>query len=109
MSRQLGLMAEENGRRRAYLPPPAGRPVPFLLIGGRLVCPWRRARELIAWQAAALEAVRVMLAEAAAVAPLPALAWVSVADGVTPVPGTPSDAWLQARIANGMPVPARAW
>jgi hypothetical protein len=104
MSRQLGLMAEENGRRRADLPPSR---IVFLLVDGRLVCPWRRRPrgELLAWQATAIEAVRAVLDAAGMV---PWLAWVTAGEGVSPVPGRPTAEWVAVRSGNGQVVPAMA-
>lgn len=97
------LHSRENAATRASLPCP--RPLPFLLIGQDLVCPWpRRPRgELRPEQLEQLAAVRALLA--ATRSTLPVLAWVSIDGGITAMPD-PGGSWLARRMHDGQVVAA---
>jgi hypothetical protein len=91
------MIWKESGIRRAFLPVP--RPLPFVLIGDQLICPWpRRPRgELHGDQAEQLAAARRIVA---ATRPLPDMAWVSAAGGVIAMED-PGGSWLARRIHDG--------
>ena len=82
------------GRFQPHDPPQAARSArPASGVPADLTISWfaRGPRgELAQWQATALDAVRLALAEADAAGRLPALAWCSTTEGVTEVPGLPT-------------------
>jgi hypothetical protein len=93
---------DSTGIGRAYLPCP--HPLPFVLIGHKLICPWeRRPRgELRPEQARQLADVRRTVAEATR--PLPEMAWVSAAGGVIPMRDNPGGSWIARRVHDGQVV-----
>ena len=95
------LTSQENLARRAHLPCP--RPVPFLLVGDRLICPWEAipGDALPTWQTEQLVAVRAVLAS---VERLPRLAWVT-AEAITPMTEPVEASWLARRRHDGTEVP----
>jgi hypothetical protein len=99
-------LSRENTTRRAYIPCP--RPLPFLLVGDALICPWpRRPRgALQPAQATQLAAAREIVALAARAGPLPGMAWIR--DGGIIAMADPGGSWLARKMHDGQTVAARA-
>ncbi len=86
----------ESQTQRSALRVP--RPLPFLLIGSRLIAPWPTARVLSPEQSE--ELLQVLAALKGRGGNLPPFAWVTIAGEVTAMP-EPEASWISRRLHDG--------